>query len=49
MECLRGISELQEIDRKTTKFINCNQEVMLHCCIFLGKMMEEDLFDMKTL
>ena len=48
MECLTGISELQEIDRKTIKFIDYNQEVMLYGCIFLGKMMEEDLLDMKT-
>ena len=26
---------------------NCTQEVMLHSCMFLGKMMEEDLLDVK--
>ena len=41
-------NELQEIDRKTKKFMNCTQEMMLHACMFLGKMVEEDLLDVKT-
>ena len=43
-------NELQKMDRKTRKFMtikNCTQEVMLHVCMFLWKMVEEDLLDVK--
>ena len=44
-------NELQEMNRKTRKFMtmkeNCTREVMLHGCMFLGKVVEEDLLDVK--
>ena len=44
-------NELQEMNRKTRKFMtmkeNCTSEVMLHGCMFLGKVVEEDLQDVK--
>ena len=44
-------NKLQEMDRNTRKFMtinkNCTQEVMLHGCMFLGRMVEEDLLDVK--
>ena len=44
-------NELQEMDRKTRKSMkinNSSQEVMLHGCIFLGKMANQELLDVKT-
>ena len=38
-------NELEEMDRKTRKFMTMNKE--LHGCMFLGKMVEEDLLDEK--
>ena len=44
-------NELQEMDRKTRKFMtmkeNCTQEMMLHVCMFLRKVVKEDLLDVK--